>query len=163
MAQTLSLTRIVVGDDFSECSRAAVARALDLARTLDAKVAILHVIDVGGLVHIGGEPITVLDSVLSTLTKQARASLAAEVGRIDPERRWIERAEILEGRPAETIVSFAREAGADLIVVGSHGRTGLKRLFLGSIAERTVRLAPCDVLVVHGRAPEPADAASASK
>jgi nucleotide-binding universal stress UspA family protein len=53
-----------------------------------------------------------------------------------------------EGDPAEEIVAYAREAGANLIVMGTHGRTGLDRLLLGSVAEKVMRDAPCSVLVV---------------
>jgi nucleotide-binding universal stress UspA family protein len=56
---------------------------------------------------------------------------------------------VTEGRPAASIVEHARAEKADTIVVGTHGRTGLSRLVIGSVAERVVRLAPCDVLVVH--------------
>ena len=54
----------------------------------------------------------------------------------------------LEGDPAEEIVRYSRDAGMDLIVMGTHGRTGLERLLMGSVAERVLRDAPCSVLVV---------------
>lgn len=57
--------------------------------------------------------------------------------------------QVLEGRPADVIVDHARAVKADLIVMGSLGRTGLERLLVGSVAERVVRLAPCPVLVVR--------------
>jgi nucleotide-binding universal stress UspA family protein len=59
---------------------------------------------------------------------------------------------LLEGEPARTIVDLAREAGADLIVLGSHGRTGLDRLLMGSVAEHVVRKAGCPVLTVKSPA-----------
>ena len=55
---------------------------------------------------------------------------------------------LMEGGPAGAIVDFARQAGADLIVIGSHGRTGLSRLLMGSIAEQVVRNATCPVLTI---------------
>jgi nucleotide-binding universal stress UspA family protein len=58
-------------------------------------------------------------------------------------------ADVAAGPPAETIVRFAQECGADLIVMGTHGRTGLQHVLLGSVAEKVVRLAPCPVLTVR--------------
>ena len=61
-------------------------------------------------------------------------------------------AELAAGHPAETIVRVAQERAADLIVMGTHGRTGLQHVLLGSVAEKVVRLAPCPVLTVrYGR------------
>ena len=58
--------------------------------------------------------------------------------------------EIAVGRPADTIVRLARERNADLIVMATHGRTGLEHVVMGSVAEKVVRLAPCPVLTVKG-------------
>ena len=58
-------------------------------------------------------------------------------------------AEVASGPAAETIVQIAQERAADLIVMGTHGRTGLRHLLLGSVAEKVVRLAPCPVLTVR--------------
>jgi nucleotide-binding universal stress UspA family protein len=58
-------------------------------------------------------------------------------------------AQVRAGKPAETITEFAREHDCELIVIPSHGRTGMERFFLGSVAERVVRLAPCPVLVLR--------------
>lgn len=58
-------------------------------------------------------------------------------------------AQVRAGKPAETITEYAREHECELIVIPSHGRTGMERFFLGSVAERVVRLAPCPVLVLR--------------
>ena len=63
----------------------------------------------------------------------------------------------LEGKPAKMIADFAREKDADLIVVGTHGRTGLDRLLMGSTAEGLLREAPCQVLVVKHQVEETAE------
>ena len=60
-------------------------------------------------------------------------------------------AKLLEGVPAEQIVCMARRRDSDLIVIGTHGRTGLGRLLMGSVADRVLRFAPCPVLTVRGR------------
>ena len=61
--------------------------------------------------------------------------------------------EVAVGHPADTIVRVAQERGADLIVMGTHGRTGLQHVLLGSVAEKVVRLAPCPVLTVRDKNP----------
>jgi nucleotide-binding universal stress UspA family protein len=61
---------------------------------------------------------------------------------------------VLDGDPAQVIVQFARERGCSLIVMGTHGRTGLERLLMGSVAEQVVRKAPCPVLTVKTPVPE---------
>jgi nucleotide-binding universal stress UspA family protein len=58
---------------------------------------------------------------------------------------------VMSGKPADTIIEIARDKAADLLVVGSHGRTGLDRLLMGSVAERVIVLASCAVLVVKGK------------
>jgi nucleotide-binding universal stress UspA family protein len=58
---------------------------------------------------------------------------------------------VLSGRPADAIIETAQEKNADLIVLGSHGRTGVERLLMGSVAERVIVLASCPVLVVKGK------------
>jgi nucleotide-binding universal stress UspA family protein len=63
----------------------------------------------------------------------------------------------LKGSPAEAIVDCAKEVGADFIVMGTHGRTGLARVLMGSVAEAVVRQAPCPVVTVKEHADEPAE------
>ena len=58
-------------------------------------------------------------------------------------------AQVRAGKPADVVTEYAREHGSDLIIIPSHGRTGMERFFLGSVAERVVRLAPCPVLVLR--------------
>jgi nucleotide-binding universal stress UspA family protein len=63
------------------------------------------------------------------------------------------RCEIVDAHPSTGLADAAEDAGTDLLVVGTHGRTGVKRLFLGSVAERTARISPCDVLIARGPPP----------
>lgn len=79
-----------------------------------------------------------------------REGLGEELRRIQPARAGIAMEHHLEyGDPAAVILKFAREIGADLIVMGTHGRTGLRRLLMGSVAEQVVRKASCPVLTLR--------------
>jgi universal stress protein A len=137
--------RILCATDFSDTAEAAWEVACDLARTHRADLVLLHVF-----------------AELSTYPEVAVASVQRVWGE---QRLWVQQAldqrvgaanaHGLTARPVlttgvapESIVDTAREEGADLIVIGTHGRTGLTRLVIGSVAERVVRMAPCPVLVV---------------
>lgn len=136
--------------DFSELSRAAMREAAELARRFDGALELLHV-------HLpppaAGPDFIPPPDFVEIASAELEGTMAA----------WQEEAErvvgravhatVLPGSPAEEIVRFTRERGHDLLVVGTHGRRGVQRLLLGSVAERVVREAPCSVLVVRGGAP----------
>lgn len=137
--------------DFSEPSRAAFDRALELADRLGAELTLLHVcapaFPGADVIYSVGEP----PESLGEGPIQARL----DVWRGEAERalgRSV-RAEILTGNPAREIARFG-SSGVDMLVVGTRGPTGLGRLLLGSVAERVVRDATCPVLVVHRPAAE---------
>lgn len=144
MSSFLSNKTLLVPYDFSDESSAAVGEAVAMADD-STKIHLLHVlvpIDVismepGFYVDLGSETQRVDDLVRTMKEKVAidRESVKF-VGRI--------------GDPGTEIVQYAAEIGADLIVMPSHGRTGFKRLLLGSVAERVVRLAECPVMVLRG-------------
>jgi nucleotide-binding universal stress UspA family protein len=141
--------------DFSEPSRAALERAVELADRLDARLTLLHVcapaFPGAEAVFGAGKP----QEGLSEGPVQAQL----DVWRSEAERtlgRSV-RVEILFGNPAREIARFGSRA-ADMLVVGTRGPTGLGRLLLGSVAERVVRDAACPVLVVH-QPPAVSDAA----
>jgi nucleotide-binding universal stress UspA family protein len=144
----------VVPCDFSEHARAALAVACDLARRLDAEIHLLHVVQPPTLAYVASgvyapavpAPIDMQELRASAAT--ALDELAAGLG--DPgkfEKHVVESPSI-----EEAICECAQQLGADLVVMGTHGRTGLAHIFLGSVAERTLRRAPCPVLTV--RAPD---------
>ncbi len=155
--------KIVVGIDFSDASRAALARAVEIARAFGGEVTLLYALDLSGM--FVGAVETYIDSraLAARLREDAIAELRAAAHDADPEGRFARNVEVLEGRPVSEIVEYARDSGADLIVLGTHGRTGIPRFLLGSVAERVVRLAPCDVLVVRGAAASAAAAHGAAK
>lgn len=149
---------IVCSTDFSEPSRLALDTALNLAKALGAaRVRLLHVDET-------------IDRFSAAVDAEAR--FAEEYARLrDEAKRMVEElakkasaesglavvADFRTGPAYSEVVQFAAEVRADLIVVGSHGRTGLKRAIMGSVAERVVRHAHCAVLTVK---PQEAPAAS---
>lgn len=136
--------RICCAVDFSEPSRRALEEAADLARRFASDLTALHVYDV--------LPPTGLD-LLGPPVEEAQRSAAQVM------EQWVRDAELIArravrsalriGAPAQEILRFAREGSFDLLVLATQGRTGLKRLVLGSVAERVVREAECAVLVVR--------------
>lgn len=143
---------VVVGLDFSELSRRALEEAMDLAGGRPSTQ--LHVITVaeqqGMLVRLPAD-----DEVLeeSAAREKARAHVATIVdeyqsahGPLSVERVAVY---VVTGDPAKLITDLARAVDAALIVVGTHGRTGVSRLMLGSVASNVVRDAPCGVYVVR--------------
>ncbi len=144
----MSLFRgILCPTDFSDSSEAAFRLAADLARCHRCRLVLLHVLEVPASAYLGGvlvpDPAEQADEARARLERLQPDGPAVEV-----ERR------LVEGQPAEEIVQAATETGCDLIVLGTHGRTGVGRLLLGSVAEQVLRNAPCPVLTV--KAPRPA-------
>jgi nucleotide-binding universal stress UspA family protein len=137
--------------DFSPASRAAFAHALALAREEGAELLLVHVL--ATVMPLAGEgymsPKT-YDDLQRSLRAQAQKQLdqllaKAKAGRVRA------RGFLYEGMPADAIARAARGKRAKLIVMGTHGRTGLTRLLMGSVAERVVGTAPCPVLTVRGK------------
>jgi universal stress protein A len=146
------LKKILVPVDYSDCSRAVMEYALLLAERFDAEIGVLHVVEVppGGEEHTVVKPDTGKEQLLSELLMEQ--AMKAETEFLTPFVRDttipIER-NLLKGRPGKVIVEAAADRGADLIVMGTHGRSGFERLIMGSVTERVLRSAPCPVLVVR--------------
>jgi nucleotide-binding universal stress UspA family protein len=137
---------ILVPTDFSDGANAALDYAVALAAKLDAKVHVLHVI---GVQMLGTEiGLAVTASLVDEIFRGAQASLdrlvAARTGKCAFGPALIE-----TGDARATIEQKARDVKADLIVMGTRGHRGVKRLLLGSVAEATARIAPCPVLLVR--------------
>lgn len=155
----LEWKKICCATDFSDPSRIAMLEAADLARRLDGDLELVHV-------HV--PPPTVGTDMLATPLDAADTALpelekTLATWRDEAERlvgRGV-RSTLLMGDAAGEIVRLARERAIDLVVVGTHGRRGLKRLVLGSVAERIVREAPCAVVVARRREPALANEVSA--
>lgn len=138
--------------DFSPDSELALRYATALAGRLGAFVEIVHVVEEPMAAGAWGSEIPSLD------LPQLREHLIAEAGRqLDQYRPIAEVSHVRTvttvrmGQPAHTIAAYANAAGIDLIVIGTHGRSGLSHLLMGSVAERIVRSAPCPVLTVRDR------------
>ena len=145
------IRRVLYASDFSAASRRAFAAAVTMAKSLDAKLTIVYVLaPVGLTVHE-----QYLDAVtLDQLDKQARQWIARQLDKLagNATRAGVRATTLLrEGDPAEQIVRAGRSTQADLIVVGTHGRRGFPKVFLGSVAERVVVMAPCPVVTVRGK------------
>ncbi len=141
---------VVVSTDFSDRGDAALAHAFRLASDQDARVVMVHVIDARPTpnpLYAHYYPIPTPEQVREA---EARATETLRA-RIPDDLRGSERIETLvgHGAPAPEILRIAAERRASLIVIATHGRTGLQRLALGSVAERVVREASCPVLVVR--------------
>lgn len=139
----------VVAYDFSEQAKAALSLANEqLAALGGGRIVLLHAnvpvtdavgLDLGTITPaLVADPNTVVAESERLLREHGAGAPAGIV--IEPR--------VLTGRPADTVCDVAKELGAEQIVVGSHGRRGLERLLLGSVAERIIRLAECPVLVV---------------
>jgi universal stress protein A len=147
----MEIRRILVPVDFSAQADAAYAYALDLARKLDAKITLLHVFQVPAFAF----PDASVPLPAQTLIEVQNAC-RAQLGKLEQraQEAGVPVASILlEGAPFVEIVRAARSQNADLVVMSTHGRTGLRHALMGSTAEKVVRKAPCAVLVVR-----PADA-----
>ena len=142
---------ILVPLDFSPHSDAALDRAVGFAKTFGAKIHLLHsyAVPVQGVMPYD---FAVPDGVWDGIRKAAESKL--EDFRQNVVSEGLEASgEVSPVIPSEAILAVAREIGADLIVMGTHGHTGLKHALLGSVAERTIRLAPCSVLTVKEEVP----------
>ncbi len=147
------IKRILHPSDFSEFSDRALDYAALIARQFDAELHLLHVLTDPMSVVQGPTDYTLPDGFFADLCKQAEASLAERPsGKSAIE---IKRVTTI-GAAAGEIIHYATDKHIDLIVMGTHGLTGLAHLLIGSVAERVTRLAPCPVMTV----PPPGRAAS---
>ena len=145
--------RILVPVDFSEHSEHALEEAIELAKRFGAELHLLHCCEIfpdraGNLLYNSATALP--ENYESEIRRAATANLT----------RWREKAtaqgvraeqHLVADRPSHGIVAMAERLAADLIVIGTYGLTGLKHVLLGSVAERTVRHAPCPVLTVKRR------------
>ena len=142
--ETETRQKILVATDFSEGSDEALTQAMEMAATTRAAIELVHVIVLSeefayDSVHFDVAPGTLYLNVDRLLSERANRVKAAGLSCTT---------KILEGGAVAEITQRARSIDADLIVVGTHGRTGLNRAMMGSVAERVVRRASCPVLTV---------------
>jgi nucleotide-binding universal stress UspA family protein len=135
------LKRVLVATDFSPPSDAALAYGRALARTFGASLHVLHVVENYFLRPTAAAPY---------MLQQARTRMLDDQ-LTDDDRQQLGARAVLEisDEPADTIADYAKAQKIDLIVMGTHGRSGLERLLVGSVAEHVIRTAPCPVLTVR--------------
>jgi universal stress protein A len=146
-----NIQRILVPTDFSEHSDAAVDYAAALAWPLWASVHLIHVIDDPYLFQGALEfPVPENIELRERIRQECERKLAATAA-VLRERCAKVTTEVRTGRAIDQVIDAAVDYGADLIVMGTHGRSGLSHLVYGSVAERVIRTARCPVLAVRGR------------
>lgn len=162
------VSNILVATDFSDASHAALAYARELARTLGARLHLLHVFEAPmfGDLDVDGR-VTPLPELRFAMEDAQRTQLDALL--TDDDRTALGATTIFRtlDTPAHAVVDYAAAQRIDLIVIGTHGRRGLARMVVGSVAEQVVRTAPCPVLTVRqpmaGGSPRPATPHAAAR
>jgi len=143
------LKNILVATDFGEQSEAALTYGRDLARSYNATLHVLHVVQSAAASLADAESIRGLMEVQTQIERNARNQL--EITVTDEDRTMLHATPVVltSAGAAEGIVQYAGDRAIDLIVIGTHGRRALAHVLMGSVAERVVRMAPCPVLVRH--------------
>ncbi len=143
----MNIRRILAPTDFSDISDRCVEQAVELARLLGSEVVLLHAVEP---VVMAGDLFgaSAIVNVTAEVQRAARQGLALRLERLRKKRGIRCRSVLVNGTAAVAIVDAAARLRADLIMMATHGRSGLSHLFLGSVAERVVRGARCPVLTV---------------
>ena len=142
--------RILYATDFSPASLPAFRRALQLARESRARLFVAHVYS--PVIPLAGGHATA--QTFARLVEDIQHDAERRLDRLvaHAKKRGVRaRPLLLEGLPHDSILRAAKATRADLVILGTHGRTGLKRMFLGSIAAKIISLAPCPVLTVRAK------------
>jgi nucleotide-binding universal stress UspA family protein len=139
----MRLKHILLPTDFGESSASAESLAVDLASTFGAKLTLLHVwsVPTPGYAEALSWPIDGIEAPARDALERAHANLKQK----HPETDAI----LTAGIAWDRIIELAKERGVDMMVIGTHGRRGLPRFMLGSVAEKVVRLSPVPVLTVR--------------
>jgi nucleotide-binding universal stress UspA family protein len=145
----MKIKRILVPVDFSAHSLAALDYAIDLVKRPSPEIVLLYCLEPIQFAAYGAPGGTSVASLVAEQRRLAAASLAKAAAALD--KRGVRvRTMIREGSPRRRIIDTAKTVAADLIVMSTHGRTGLARFMIGSVAEAVVRHAHCPVLLVRG-------------
>lgn len=140
----MKIKNILIPIDYSERSGATMSYAVSLAKEYDAKLHLVHVYEPPIAYTDGGFAATVLPpaDVIDVEAERDRLTAAIPSGDLAVQTQFV------IGNPSEELVDYAKAQNVDLIVMGTHGRTGLTRLLMGSVAEGVLRHASCPVLTV---------------
>ena len=145
----MEFKKILITTDFSECAAHAVDTGLTLAKQSGAKVQLVHIVEPAAAAPIALAGLIPEGQIIERLEDNAREQL----GKLIKERGAGTEIEpvVATGPPATDIARIAERTGTDLIVIATHGRTGLKHTLMGSVVERLLRYAPCPVLVIPAK------------
>ncbi|MBI5197126.1 MAG: universal stress protein [Nitrospirae bacterium] len=141
----LKIKKILVPVDFTDYSNSVVDYAVMLARQFEAEITLIHAIE--PFTYTTTDTLLVTDhyAALKEIARPLMAALHQKVSKKGVKVKSL----LTRGTPHSEIVGKARKSRSNLIVIGTHGRKGLERFLLGSVAERVVRLAPCPVVTVR--------------
>jgi universal stress protein A len=145
----MSSQHFLVPLDFSPAADLALEYAIALAKKLQARLTLLHIVYLPRMIEVD---ITSYQEQMMAASKEAMATRLKGVQDAGVEGAVV----TVHGVPFREIIETAQNRGVDLIIMGTHGRTGLQHAILGSVAEKVVRLAPCPVLVVRQSGASPA-------
>jgi nucleotide-binding universal stress UspA family protein len=143
----MSFRKILIAVDSEPVAARAADIGVELARALGAEVALIHVIDTS--LVLGGDTGIPPNELIARAEQEGQRLVAGFRQRLSLPTTALEF--VLSGSPASEIVKAAKEWTADLIVIGSHGRGGIQRALLGSVAEWVMRHAPCPVLIIRAK------------
>ena len=143
------INSLIIATDFSENAQPAIDAAITVAKTFGAEVHLVHAFQTPVPI-VSPYEVVVPDGFLEQARDAAAKSLKAVEEKISSEGLTVT-SHLTEVPAAPAIARIASEVGVDLIVMGTRGNTGLKHVVLGSVAERTLRLAPCSVLTVKSK------------
>ena len=146
-AQQRLIRSILVPVDFSDCSLAGLKYAVRFAKELGARIIVLHVTDLGPVMMTTGRGDYDSPTYIEAARRRCSDQIKGFLKRVNFDGVPVD-ASAVAGYCPGAIYEAAAKEGADLIVISTHGRTGLRRAFMGSVAEGTVRHAACPVLVV---------------
>lgn len=151
----MTLKNILVATDFTEASDTALAFGRELARAFGGTLHVLHIVR-----NIVAEASDVegYTTDFAAIQREAEAAGRKQLDAVvtEEDRRTLAARTVVltSSTPAEAIVSYAKDAHVNLVIVGTHGRGAVAHLFMGSVAERVARTAPCPVLMVRATAAE---------
>ena len=142
---------VMLASDFSAVSDTAFARAVELAKANRATLLVMHAVMLStaslGSAYVPPPTWDRIEAAMHAAAQKQIGALVAKARRAGVRAAGL----VVAGNPYEAIVRAARSKRADVLVLGTHGRTGLPRFFLGSVAARVLATAPCPVLTVRGR------------
>jgi len=146
----IALKHIVVATDFGEAAEVALNYGRALARAFDAKLHLVHVVDdvaaqTGAMAGYGIDFVKLQQEV----ERAGRTQLDKLLSEEDRTQLGATPVVLTSTSPAHAVAEYAQKAGANLVIAGSHGKGPLAQMFVGSVAERLGRVAPCPVLLVH--------------